>query len=233
MLEDLGEGERLDEALLRGADVTPALRRLGAFLGAVHLGTLDADLAERFQNDGMRRLHGDHTFSLPYRDNDFPLSPPLRERAESLWRDARLVETIDEAYARYLTPEGVLVHGDVQGANVLLAERGPVLLDAEIAHVGDPAFDVGSLVAHVLLPAVARGEPRAAEAPLRALWSAYERCAGGAAPGYAAVARYAGIEMLRRTIGAARVACVAEDACALAVVEAGVALVRSPPDAPQ
>jgi 5-methylthioribose kinase len=233
VLEDLGEAERLDEALQRGAEVTPALRRLGAFLGAVHLGTLDADLARRFQNDGMRRLHGDHIFDLPYRENDFPLSPPLRERAETLWRDTSLVATIDEAYARYLKPEGALVHGDVQGANVLLAERGPVLLDAEIAHVGDPAFDVGSLVAHVLLPATARGEPGAAEAPLRALWSAYQRAAGSAAPGYGSVARYAGIEVLRRTIGAARVACVAEDASALAAIEAGVALVRSPPDAPR
>jgi 5-methylthioribose kinase len=233
VLEDLGGAPRLDHLLLRGADATGALRHLGAFLGAVHAGTHGADLTERFGNDAMRRLHGDHIFLLPYREHDFPLSPVLRSRAESLWRDRELVATIDAAYARYLKPVGALVHADVQGANIVLAERGPVLLDAEIAHVGDPAFDVGSLVAHVLLPAVARGKPHAADAPIQSFWTEYVQAAGEAAPDYSQVGRYAGIEMLRRTLGAARVACVEGDAAGLSVVETGVDLVRSPPAAPR
>jgi 5-methylthioribose kinase len=49
---------------------------------------------------------------------------------------------------------------------------------------------------------------------------------------FAEVARHAGLEMLRRTIGAARVAAVAEDAASLAVVDAALHLVRTPPERP-
>jgi 5-methylthioribose kinase len=231
VLEDLGSAERLDAALARGADVTACFASLGRCLGAVHAGTTDPALAARFANGAMQRLHGDHIFRLPLRANDFPLSPPLRRRAEELWRDAELVRIADAAHARYLEPRGALVHGDVQAGNVLLAAPGPKLLDAEIAHVGDPAFDVGTLVAHALLPAVARGRSARALPLVEAAWSAYREAGPGDVP-FAEVARHAGLEMLRRTIGAARVAAVAEDAAGLAVLDTALCLVRTPPARP-
>jgi 5-methylthioribose kinase len=44
-----------------------------------------------------------------------------------------------------------LVHGDVSPKNVLLGDKGPVLLDAECAWYGDPAFDLAFLLNHMLL----------------------------------------------------------------------------------
>jgi 5-methylthioribose kinase len=234
VLEDLGAAERLDAALLRGADVTAELARLARFLAAVHAGTGDPALCERFPNVEMQRLHGDHIFALPYRANDFPLTDTLAARARELWRDAPLVARIDAAYARYLEPRGALVHADAQAGNVLLAERGAVLLDAEIAHVGDPAFDVGILLAHVWLPAIARGQRAAGDALVRRTWDVYASAfAGEGRPAYPDVARYAGIEMLRRTIGAARVTAVERDEAGLAVLDAALPLVREPPDRPR
>lgn len=227
LLEDLGDAERLDRALARAAQLAAPLSRLAGFLGRVHAGTRDRALAARFANGEMQRLHGDHIFQLPYRENDFPLTPALRARAEAIWDDAELVDRIDAAYRRYLEPRGALVHADVQPGNVLLHPRGPVLLDAEIAHLGDPAFDVGILTAHLLLPAVARGDAAAGEALAEHTWSAYAQAHGPEGlPARDDVMRYAGIELLRRTLGAARVPAVAADAAGLAVVEAGLRLVR-------
>lgn len=227
LLEDLGDAERLDAALARGADVGTAATLLARFLGAVHRGTDDGALAQRFANDEMRRLHGDHIFLLPFRENDFPLSERVAARAAELQADAPLLRTLDAAYARYLEPRGCLLHGDVQPANVLLPATGPKLLDAEIAHVGDPAFDVGQLVGHLLLPAAARGEPDAAGPVIAAVWRAYASAWNDAPPfAFADAARYGGIELLRRTLGAARVPAVASDAASLAVVAAGLAWTR-------
>ena len=238
VLEDLGAAEPLSAALARGdrsdSPVVDVASALGSFLGRVHRGTRDPALARRFANDEMRRLHGDHIFLLPFRGNDFPLSPALSARASRLRADAGRVARIDAAYARYQQPAGALVHADVQPDNVLLAERGPVLLDAEIAHVGDPAFDLGLLIAHLMLTAVARGEPAQSAAPVRAAWTTY-RDAHGARDlaRFEDVARYAGIEMLRRVIGAARVEAVTHDEAGLAVVDAGERLVDVPPSSPE
>jgi len=233
VLEDLGAAERLDAALARGADVSRPAASLGAFLGRVHAGTRDSDLAGRFASQEMRRLHGDHIYLLPFRSNQFPLSPALSRRAGEIRSDSDLVARIDAAHARYLEPRGALVHGDVQAANVLLAASGPKLLDAEIAHVGDPAFDLGQLVAHLLLPSIARGDAAPGRRAAEAAWSAYAAAAGPrAAASFAAAAVHAGIELMRRTLGAARVAAVARDDAGLAVVDAGLRLVRTPPASP-
>ena len=229
VLEDLGGAERMDHALARGAELAEAAACLGAFLGRVHAGTREPGLANAFANDAMRRLHGDHIFQLPLRENDFPLPPGVLARARALREDAELVRLADAAYARYLEPAGALVHGDVQAGNVLLAASGPKLLDAEIAHVGDPAFDVGTLVAHLALPAAAEGRPSAALPAVEAAWSAYRVAHGPGAPPLADALRYAGLELLRRTIGAARAAAALSSDAGLAVLARAEAWIRRPP----
>lgn len=49
-----------------------------------------------------------------------------------------------------------LVHGDASPKNILHGPNGPVLLDAECAWYGDPAFDLAFCSAHLLLKAVWR-----------------------------------------------------------------------------
>jgi aminoglycoside phosphotransferase (APT) family kinase protein len=44
-----------------------------------------------------------------------------------------------------------LVHGDVSPKNILIGPNGPVLLDAECAWWGDPAFDLAFCLNHLLL----------------------------------------------------------------------------------
>jgi 5-methylthioribose kinase len=233
VLEDLAPAEPLAELLARGADASEPAACLGALLGAVHAGTRDAALASRFANGEMQRLHGDHIFVLPFRENDFPLTPALHSRARALTAERELVGRIDAAYVRYLEPRGALLHGDVQPTNVLVADGAPKLLDAEIAHVGDPAFDVGQLAGHLWLRALARGDAGAARPAVGALWQAYRRAAGDA-PGFAFedAMLYAGIELLRRTLGAARIPEVARDEVGLRVVEVARACVLSPPASP-
>ena len=228
VLEDLGAAERLDHALARGGDASPALTVLAAFLGRVHRATRgDASLALRFANEPMQRLHGAHIFELPYQANDFVLPPRTAARAATLRADGPLCARAERAYERYLTPVGALIHGDVQAGNILLPAGGVKLLDAEIAHVGDPAFDIGMLLAHALLPAAAAGRTASARSTLTRCWQAY--AAAHAAPELPELAEalcYAGLELLRRTIGAARVAAVADDEAGLRVIEVGVELVR-------
>jgi aminoglycoside phosphotransferase (APT) family kinase protein len=47
-----------------------------------------------------------------------------------------------------------LVHGDASPKNILVGPEGPVLLDAECAWYGDPAFDIAFCLNHLLLKSV-------------------------------------------------------------------------------
>ncbi len=53
-----------------------------------------------------------------------------------------------------------LVHGDVSPKNILVGPQGPVLVDAECATYGDPAFDIAFCLNHLLLKCMWRPEAR-------------------------------------------------------------------------
>jgi Ser/Thr protein kinase RdoA (MazF antagonist) len=53
-----------------------------------------------------------------------------------------------------------LVHGDVSPKNILIGPHGPVLLDAECAWFGDPAFDIAFCLNHLLLKCLVRPHGR-------------------------------------------------------------------------
>jgi 5-methylthioribose kinase len=205
VMEDLGDAIHLESALLEGVGVDAALDELGRFLGRVHAATRPAaaELALAFQNDDLCALHGEHIFTLPFEPNDFPLPEGLCEGALALLDEADVLPAIGALRRMYYDSALALVHADVQGTNVLLQGGRPRLLDAEIAHVGDPAFDLGVARAHVELHAVLRPESPGARAGLRALLDGY-RAGGGTEETIERSRGYAGVEMLRRTLGAAR-----------------------------
>ncbi|MGW2342343.1 phosphotransferase family protein [Streptomyces sp. NPDC001661] len=53
-----------------------------------------------------------------------------------------------------------VVHGDVSPKNIVVGPGGPILLDAECAAPGDPAFDLAFCLNHLLLKAVRHPEHR-------------------------------------------------------------------------
>jgi aminoglycoside phosphotransferase (APT) family kinase protein len=53
--------------------------------------------------------------------------------------------------ARTAATKRTVAHGDVSPKNILVGPRGPVILDAECAWFGDPAFDVAFCLNHLLL----------------------------------------------------------------------------------
>ncbi len=69
-----------------------------------------------------------------------------------------------------------LVHGDVSPKNILIRRGAPVLLDAECATMGDPAFDVAFCINHLALKAAHLPANRA---PLLAaigdFWASYRQ----------------------------------------------------------
>jgi aminoglycoside phosphotransferase (APT) family kinase protein len=79
---------------------------------------------------------------------DIRLDPYLLATAR---RHLDLAPALEGLVAVTRSHKKALVHGDVSPKNILIGPRGPVLLDAECAWWGDPAFDVAFCLNHLLL----------------------------------------------------------------------------------
>jgi 5-methylthioribose kinase len=74
-----------------------------------------------------------------------------------------------------------LTHGDYSPKNILIHEGRLVLLDHEVIHFGDPAFDLGFSLTHFLSKAHHLPDRRAAFAQAANFyWRTYHRAVGGA-----------------------------------------------------
>jgi aminoglycoside phosphotransferase (APT) family kinase protein len=136
--------------LLAGRVDVAIARTLGDVLGRIHAATAnDAALADHFANDA--NFHA------------LRLEPYLVEAARE---HPALANHLHAIVDRTASTRRVLVHGDVSPKNILVGPDGPVLLDAECAWYGDPAFDLAFCLNHFLLKAAHR--PAAGSALLAA-----------------------------------------------------------------
>jgi 5-methylthioribose kinase len=152
------------ERLLAGRVDPGVARSLGRLLGTAHrLSAGDTDLRERF---------GDKT---PF--DQLRVDPYHRTVAE---RHPDLAGAVRAEAERVLGVDRTLVHGDFSPKNVLVGEA-LWLLDFEVAHWGDPAFDTAFMLNHLHIKAVHL--PARREALLEAVeafWEAYSAASGWA-----------------------------------------------------
>jgi 5-methylthioribose kinase len=107
--------------------------------------------------------------------------------------------------ARLLKARRCLVHGDFSPKNLMAYPDRMLMLDFEVAHYGDPAFDVAFLLALVLLDGIRHRDGSFAREALR-FWRVYSREAGAVAPAPADVVAELGCIVLARVDGKSRLA---------------------------
>lgn len=146
------------QLLLEGQADTSIASRLGTILATVHRGTA-------LREDVQEQLRDTEVFI------QLRIDPFYRRVAEACPEVRAHVETmIAEMFA---TPV-CLVHADFSPKNVLIAGDRIVLVDYETGHYGDPAFDLGFFLSHLLLKTVLHAERFEEYAALStAFWGTY------------------------------------------------------------
>ena len=134
------------KTLLRdGSAELATARQVATLVAAIHAGTAgNASLAERFAYDAhFFELRLDPYFGAAARAH--PDCAPV------------LLQLSADTAARKLA----LVHGDISPKNILVGHDGPVILDAECAWYGDPAFDAAFCLCHLFAKCLWRPAHRA------------------------------------------------------------------------
>lgn len=128
------------QQLMAGEVELGTAKAVGHLIGSLHAASADStDLAQAFDTgENFHALRLD-----PYLIAMSARHPALAGRLETLARHTASIRT-------------ALVHGDVSPKNILIGPKGPVLLDAECAWFGDPAFDLAFCLNHLLLKCLVR-----------------------------------------------------------------------------
>ena len=146
--------------LLSGRIERGHFEQFASLLSAIHRGGARSELCEEFR---------DRSFFELRRIEPLYLVTAERVPAARPFLDA----LVDATRAQCV----ILVHGDYSPKNILVHEGRLVLLDHEMIHFGDPEFDVGFSMAHLLSKA---NHVKAAQLALAAaaqyFWEVYLEC---------------------------------------------------------
>jgi 5-methylthioribose kinase len=156
-------------------------------------------MRKELTNRDMRALNHAHLFEIPLDPSNGidldAITPGLSDAAARLHQNDRFCGAIRELGAIYLEDGTSLLHGDFYPGSWVWAGTEPRIIDPEFCFVGPPEYDVGVMLAHLVM----------ADCPADiriATLGAYER-----PPGFnnRLADRFVGMEIMRRLIGVAQV----------------------------
>ncbi|HUG71349.1 MAG TPA: phosphotransferase, partial [Pirellulaceae bacterium] len=134
--------ETWKQILLRGEVDNRVARSCGWLMGRLHGGTWGGRPLPSLLHD--RQFFDDLRLDPYYRE-------VARVHSDLIPAIDRLIQSLDHSRC-------CLVHGDFSPKNLLCYEYGLVLVDFEVGHFGDPAFDIGFFLSHLALKAFHAGD---------------------------------------------------------------------------
>ena len=241
VMEYLHPHVTLRKGWIAGERYPAAATHLGRFIGRISAATSDFVLQPEEKhrligdfagNTAMCRISEDLLFDEPY--FAAPMNrhtPSLAEDALRLHTDAPLKRAAQRLKQQFLTRKEVLLHGDLHSGSIMVTADDTRVIDPEFAVVGPIGFDLGMLLANMLLAGFARADESFATREAADLLTAFDAAfvetvhsqrtgslcrphtgndlgavvADTLADIRADAAGFAGIEMIRRIVGLAHV----------------------------
>lgn len=164
LMEDLKQYEILRTVLIKGKHFPHLASQMAQYLARTLFYTSDFVLTgpakkaavAQFINPDLCLITEDLFFTDPYcnheRNNIHSLILP---RARELWQDEELQAEVAALKADFLSKPQALLHGDVHSGSIFINEENCKVIDAEFGFYGPIGFDVGSLIANLLINYVA------------------------------------------------------------------------------
>ena len=226
-MEDLRDARVLRADLIEGTVDTTIAEQIGRFMGIVHSRTyvdnLDSVTAQhyrqQFANTTMQAITADYVFTFPYTEHETNFwTPGLEPDIQRLKADTDFLQQAADLKQIFLIAQQAVTHGDLHTGSVLVQNNTAKVIDAEFAFYGPVGFDLGLYWANYLLSYFSHQETLDVQSALKTAitqtWHTYTlefRTDDTTLKEptlqkiFHEAVGFAGLEMLRRLIGAAHV----------------------------
>jgi len=160
VMEDLSSHVIMRQGLIGGGTYPLFAGHISDFLANTLFFTSDLGmnqqekklLARSFANPDLCKITEDLIFDHPYTDADTnSFDDHLRPDAERLWADSELHLEVARLREKFLTHAQALLHGDLHTGSIFVTESSTKVIDPEFAYFGPIGFDIGAVLANLLL----------------------------------------------------------------------------------
>ena len=226
-MEDLRDAQVLRADLIAGRVDTGIAEQVGRFMGIVHSRTYVENLdsttvqhyRQQFANTTMQSITADYVFTFPYTEHETNFwTPGLEPDVQRLKADTDFLQQVAYLKQIFLTAQQAVTHGDLHTGSVLVQNNTAKVIDAEFAFYGPVGFDLGLYWANYLLSYFSHQDTLDVQSALKTViaktWHTYTlefRTVDATLKEqtlqqiFHEAVGFAGLEMLRRLIGAAHV----------------------------
>jgi 5-methylthioribose kinase len=160
VMEDLSDHKIMRRGLIDRNRYKAFPRHIGRFMARILFFTSDYALdfkvkkekVAQFINPELCKITEDLIFTDPYFDvptNNF--NPFIRDEVELIWKDQELRGEVAKLKALFMTSAQALLHGDLHTGSIMVTESSTKVIDPEFAFYGPMGFDIGAVIANLLL----------------------------------------------------------------------------------
>lgn len=160
VMEDLSSHVIMRRGLMETTEYPLFAGHISTFLAQTLFYTSDLGMNQQqkkllvrdFINPELCKITEELIFDDPYRDaetND--IAPEIRDAVEAIWQDGQLHLEVALLREKFLTKAEALLHGDLHTGSIFATPESTKVIDPEFAYYGPMGFDIGAVIANLLL----------------------------------------------------------------------------------
>lgn len=160
VMEDLSDHNVMRNGLMERSRYPLFAEHIGSFLARTMFLTSDLAMDQQekklrvksFINPELCNITEDLILYAPYTKSRMNIfEPHIRDAVERIWADKDLHLEVTLLREKFLTNAQALLHGDLHTDNIFIKPDSTKVIDPEFACYGPMGFDIGTIIANLLL----------------------------------------------------------------------------------